>query len=202
MVVALLVFLLAVVAKSVEVAGQSCEPCLCSNQLISCTGRELVKVPDVDETLRATLKTMDLRFNNIRFIDMNMLEGLEYVDIRNNPIKCTDMIMELARCVPKQLCLKTDCNSPIPETTTTEKTIFVRGKESTLAITNMIVTVLAYIISAITLYMLRRLLTRMFTNIDDIRRRITRMAPWTRPRTDIPPLPQRERVPFNERGRY
>ena len=208
MMAVVLVFVLALVTKSMEVAGQSCGPCLCSSGLISCTGRELGKIPNINVAIRGEFKTMDLRYNNIVYIDIKLLEGLTMVDMRNNPIKCTDLVYRLGRCIGQQLCIKTDCDknpndgvtaSPWP---TSKKELIGRVQESTVAIVNMVVTVLAYIVSAIMLYMLRRLLRRMFINIDDIRRRITRMAPWTRPRTDLPQLPQRERAPFNERGRY
>ena len=86
--------------------------CIASTGVVSCREAGLRRMPQIAYDLSRGYRTLDLRGNEIRSLEGFDASRYESVDLRNNPLICTDMPGNV-RHAP--------CYTPTPETTTQQR---------------------------------------------------------------------------------
>ena len=90
-----------------------CRTCECNRDLktIRCNDRGLRFVPDLTWANAGVFSTIDLRGNEITFVDFNRLVKFRVINIQNNPISCTHGLINV-RSITIHNILYIDCKIP------------------------------------------------------------------------------------------
>ncbi len=102
-----------IVVVSVADEEVVCRTCDCNRDLktVRCNGRGLRFVPDLTWANAAVFSTIDLRDNEITFVDFNRLVKFRVINIQNNPISCSHGLINV-RSITVHNQVYIDCEIP------------------------------------------------------------------------------------------